>query len=602
MQVLAECWPSDKPSEVYYVMSVTPASDDSTAGTIVVDRAVLSIGSAAWSFQLPAVKLSETVAAPHTSGSGVMWLFDTLGRRIIEGSARSLQDVSDYIDATAAPYTLSLLDQSQAWFGHKVELPPITTSSSTQSWTLTRASGTIGATSIYLYQAQTIYDFLNLVAPTYIIDADANVVLFHNLQMVQEVVSVTTDNTTYTQYFNTASPIQTSVTSLAVSPFIPESDLYYFDFVYGWTLLPIQSYTAALSGSGVLITVYGTGLPSTLVIRYNAAYSNSEPYMPCVTVVANGAQLSLPRPHPLWNQFDDLGLMIGIRRLRLEPATTNGSGITVPDYANASYESNIAYAKRLYAASMIPAYADRLDALSWMAIRLNLISNIKWNTTTGSLAIPTSTIVFPGVSAATTAVNLTDLSQTVTLENYPLSQDTYWRPDVHGLQTYRYYFSYPPDNTPRIFFDGTYVDRAVETEIMDVLASDGITNVPTAIYFITLTAAEAKSYTDVTATYRIKVWTESSGNIVLADQSFAGVYDVFAVQGIDLTTFWDPAFRSTLVDMYGVPNSTYRTYALQLLSRSPILTNQAVWGRSPWFTSTAVADVPQLTRLPSGWS
>ena len=584
---LMQCWPQDAPDDIYYIVAV----DNTIDYTVTLEHSILNPATVPWCFQTTAILLSEPVATEHLSPTN--WFFDTLGRRIIEGTARAINDVSNYISTWSHPYSINQLDPTQTWFGHRTELPVSLTQAS-DSYTMQRVASDF--TSVVstclppLYRANTLYDFLNIVAPTYLVDN--TVVLFHNLQMVEEAVSLTTHDDTSTQTFNLSFLIQTSSMPSGSAAFIPDSNLYYFDQIYGWTLLPTAAYVATQNGTGTLITTYGTSRPESLVVRYNASKSWTSPYTQHVDVIANGTTLSRPRPHLLWNQYDELGLLIGIRRLKLEPTTISSSGATIPDYANATYESNNLYKQRLYAGSVIEPDPDYADALSWIALRLNLLSNLSWSYSNGGMTLPNNT----------TCVNLPLLNQTITLDHYPLLKDNQWRLNssddyaVNGIAVdtpvYRYYFSFDPDNEPQIFLDGIYVNRVIESEIY---------NTSTKAYYITLTAAEAKQYSTVEATYRVVVWNYADKTLSGTSLVFAGQYDVFATRDIDLTTFQTPDFASTLLDIYGTPNNVYRSLAGQLLSLSPILTNRAIWGQAAWFTSTDIQALPQLTRLPYAW-
>ena len=333
------CWPKESPTQKYSI------TDIQNGLQIFLDRGTTETG--VWCFQANAVLLDRILDPLNTSRSN--WKFDTIGRRLLESIARPIQQFSDYLEETRNSYSVELLPDLP-WFGHIASLP-FQKDLDKKFLEITRVGQTLP-----MLKVDNAYDLLHVPLPCYFpLDT---VVLFNNLQMVEEVVSVTDG------VFTTAAKV------------LEDLPFYIKDEIYGWELL--NKGLREISGTSVtIVTLYTTPLTDTISIRYSMTTDLENPYTPLVSVDINSKRV-LPQPHLLWNAYDELGVFAGIKRFWME------------DY----YETNDRFEERIKAAQILPADGVWNSLLGWMGIRLDTIHYYLWDTNTDLTITETNPYLF----------------------------------------------------------------------------------------------------------------------------------------------------------------------------------------------------------------
>ena len=669
IQPLAQCWALDTPSDVYYVAAINTATN-----TIQLDRIpATALTTVSWAVELCGITVDYPVNTVHSTP--INWYFDTVARRLLEGTFRPMEEAMTMTSAAANMYTPRGLDPMTPWLGNMAYLPPTSTTTSTTvlpttsptalatTYTIERTSTMIpdvnssNSTNTHwlpLLCVDNLYDLLNLPTPCYYLDtsnSNTPVALFHNLTLIEEeiVLTATTDSYGNLTTVGTLSypliihPSQQTGTPTAELP------IYTEDLVYGWTTLsnytitPIYASNSTTGRQQTQLTFTGN-VGTSVTVRYAAAPTWDAPYAPVVDIIVNGTPCpGITHTHMLWDQFDELGLFFDVRRFHYKPYITplpavwvagtvytagttvnwhgtlyqctvnhtaavwastssvgNQPGMRSPDGTTKpwaavwtmlpwDYESNIRMQERLIAATCIDTDPTPVNALGWSAIRLGCLQYLNWDVTT-NLTLP----------AGTVQVVIPDLPQLFGRENATMLHDPNDPTNTPGTPQYRYTFQEDPYDLAAtvIYFNGIPVDRAIQTDPTN----------PGLGSFIVLTPAEWGSNITVTASYQVALYTPvialdgTISQLTAGVSGVTGMVDVFAINALALTSFSDPTFRATLLDNYGLANQVYRNYAASLFATSPIITDCAVWGSTPWFSRDDVTQNPYLTRLPYGWS
>ena len=633
--LLANAWMSDHPSDTYLVVALTPAT-----AQVTLDRIPTNCNAGVtWCFETMGVTLDYPITNANTQVA--WWQFDTVGRRLLEAIARPIQQWEDMQGQRQCMFSPRRLDQTMAWFGHMAQIPatansalastaqPITTplSVARTSAVLAAVNADTAAIALPMLATDNLYDFLTVPAPTYYLDGTT--LLLHNLTMVEEVISADTGTDPNSITYVLSYPVQLAQESQAPTCYA-EQALYVLDPIYGWRALSSTEYslTPDYVHNTTIVTHNVTADTLPYHIRYHATPFWDEPYASVVNLAINGVLLPAPpRPHLLWNQFDELSILLGVRRQHLEPSQTgtipvwalstttsyqagavvshNGilyqaqclhtpSAVTEPGVRASDgtqgwtlywtqlpldFESNTRFRNRLVAATMLDPTPTVQNAIGWLATQLDHVTWLSWD-----MQEP---LVLP---AQTTLVLVPALPQTHYRVHVPMLQD-------NDATLMRWYLPHATDAPVTLYFDGVAVDRPLTTDPTNPMGG----------VFVTMTPAEWAAGVQVTASYSLALWRTTTANgylttVTVGDSELVQSVDVFAFQDIAMTTFADPTFRALLLDPYGIANQTYRNYAASLLDYAHLITDRALWGQTPWFTHADVQDTPQLTRLPYGWS
>lgn len=554
---LSKCWMIDMPTQIYFVVSV--AGDK-----VTIDRDPGDCSGVTWLFEQKAVILDKEVTDENVS---TKWGFTTVARSIIDRSMLSLDSLMQYANETRNIYSPNRINESLPWLGHISRIPTQNVNVDTEvvvnrySDTVAEFSNSAAATFVPLLKVNTIYDLLYTPAPTYMISSDT--VLFNQLTMLEEVFDNVVANQDGLLEVELDNPVVINTKSRTDRSY-SELPIYIYDYVYGWEKLDENSYYIIpnLNTQKATLVLNDSRTTQPIKVRYCAAKSWEDPYGLFVNIAVNGVkQASMPTIKTLWNQLDEIGLMIGIKRLE--------------------NESNHLFKTRLIAAANIDPTPTKQNFISLLGTRLGSITYNIWDTSQ-ELSLPENT----------ECVFVKEFEELVYLENEPMLRDL-------KSTSHRLYLRHIPEGDVTIYINGNATDKQLET--------DGLNTDST--QYVTLSPVEWNSNITVTANYAIRMYTleldENGYKVSVVPTEYAKatsfVAHVFSTQDITTTTFQDKAFRRTLVDGYNIANSTYRQMASTLVNESKIITDNAEWGVTPWFYRSNANGNPQFTMLPLEW-
>lgn len=553
---LSKCWMIDRPTQIYFVVSI----DDNE---ITIDRDPEDCTDVTWIFEQKAVILDRVVEEHNTE---VKWGFSTVARNIIDRSMSKLDDLTTYANDTRNMYSPNDLNDALPWLGNICRLPAQDINVEKEI-IINRFSTVSEITSsvIPMLKVNTVFDLLYTPAPTYMITND--VVLFHQLSMIEEEISVTPVDGEVLE-ITLSYPIVLNTTARINGATYSELPIYIYDYVYGWEKLSNGSYYIIpdTENSKTTLVLYNSAVTDPVKVRYCVAKSWEDPYGirtgQLVNVAVNGVKLaSPPSQKTLWNQFDELGLLIGLRR--------NG------------FENNQLFKTRLIAAANIDPTPVKRNVLGLLGTILGKIDYTIWDTA--------QTLTLP---ASTTNVIVKEMDEVKYLTDQPMLHD-------QKSTTRRLYLQHIPEGDVTIYVNGNATDKQLT---VDTLNTDSTK-------YLTLSATEWNSTMEITANYAIRMYTltyDDNGYIdTIVPTAYAEkesfIANVFSTQGIDTVTFQNEAFRKTLVDGYGIANSQYRKMADSLVQESKLITDNAQWGTTSWFYRRNAIDNPQFTMLPQKW-
>ena len=521
---------------VYY--AITGLTVDGGTTTISLDHDISSTGTT-WRFYPQTVLLSTTVPSEIADGNARIWCGSSVGRQVIEAIARPFAQYEQLVATHKYPWAVAQLNANIPWFGHIVvspidnTLPEDVIESVSESFLMP------------LTEARSLYDLLFLPQPTYYRIGQA--LLFHNYQLVQEdalPVSVAQDGTA----------------TVALShPVLTSLPVYWYDDTYGW-----QTFNdAVVSGDGSTLRLAASPTGRTISLRYSCASGLDDAYASTFPTRINGAEY-IPHVHQLWNAFDEMGLLLSVKR----------------QWRDGSYESNADYRVRLLAASDVPYVPCKNTIEHWLALNFGSITRHVWDGQTDLvLPVGTEAVMVVGADEAlpTTEVLLRDTS---------------------GPQ--RYYFRERPVDCAAAF---TLQDTPTTYALMmQQDSTDTPASGDSGAVYIVLSDRDWALNADPVATYRYTQWAFDVTTRALSACATLrrGEYIVYARSGLTTTMFDNPDYRATLLDAEGMPNAAYRQHAADLLALSPMIVGTLQWGQSAWLSREE--PTPYLTYLPTRWT
>jgi hypothetical protein len=404
-----------------------------------------------------------------------------------------------------------------------------------------------------------LHDFYSSKEPIAYFDEETNTVFFNNLlvQLVRLAYGVVSGSNTIYSFHTSIMPgtfmrYRQSVSEdwILVEPYDG------IDYV-GRTLTVPSSSLASPTGAVFVQYSYLPFYPTTPDGSTNIFVSTNETTPIRYQVLKN----------PIWNYFDDLGLLVAVERL--------------PD------EDNYLFQQRIINALRAPGNSTYEGLMSAVGRGLRLATVYEW---TGASYLNIGDADF---------VYVKDLDEIQTVQREEMIQGRL--SSTPTSVTYIWYTQKPVyGDSYEVFINGKrYYDA-----VLVMLGSDTVT--PSSIQarssYIDLSGYQDRdNIQTVDCTYSYRAYLNSDGYLIpyyLDLRSLDNPYYVTTVDNLFIKRLFDSSFISGEL-MATTPTEKYYYYADQSLNLSPVTLGKALWDQTPWFSKTVPH--PQISHLPSNW-